>query len=91
MLLLIILLVYIWICVDCNENVTICSLVAATNIESLYSEWSCTSGGVPKTSPCANNWNGLVCSNGFVTSLVWREYKLSGNQIEYVEIFSLTF
>lgn len=40
----------------------ICGFIAATNIESIYSEWSCFPNGSSVTSPCSQpNWRGLDC------------------------------
>jgi Leucine-rich repeat (LRR) protein len=43
----------------------ICSIVAATNINSLHVEWSCDTDGYPASNPCAsgNTWTGLQCSS----------------------------
>ncbi len=42
---------------------SICGFVAATNIASLYSQWQCSSSGVPITSPCsASGWPGIYCN-----------------------------
>ena len=46
----------------------ICGFVAATNIESLYSSWSCNSGGTTNSDPCA--WDGIFCAlNNNISSI----------------------
>jgi len=38
----------------------LCDFVAATNIESIKSKWSCNLAGEPQTEPC-NDWPGVKC------------------------------
>ena len=48
------------------QDSALCSVIAATDVERLYSEWSCSSEGVPLENPCrygyaSRSWNGLTC------------------------------
>ena len=47
-----------------NYEDPLCSLVAATDIESIESIWSCGTDGQPATPPCTGLvvWTGLTCS-----------------------------
>ena len=50
----------------------LCSLIAATNIESLtnYDEWSCDTDGLASTDPCnVTKWTGIACIEGFINSI----------------------
>ena len=38
-----------------------CDFIAATNIETLYTEWSCTNNSIPTTDICT--WDGLTCDS----------------------------
>ena len=49
-----------------------CDIVAATNIQSILSQWSCTTGGVTSTTPCTPPvWTGLSCNSGSVVKLTF--------------------
>ena len=55
-----------------NQDIGMCSLVAATNIHSIsgYSQWSCTTGGYTSTAPCTSPvWSRVLCSGNVVTSI----------------------
>ena len=47
-------------------NSALCGLIGSTNIQSLYSQWTCSSAGVAN-SPCT--WTGLTCAGSDVTSI----------------------
>lgn len=54
----------------------ICNIVSTTNVNSVYSEWSC-SAGEPSTSPC--DWTGVGCDqSGAVVEIVLRTNAISG-------------
>ena len=58
----------------------LCSIIAATNVESMYSQWSCTPAGAPALPPCSSPiWPLLVCSGSDVVSLNFYDLYLSGN------------
>ena len=47
----------------------ICDIIAATNIQSKQSQWSCTTAGVTSTPPCAAPWSGVTCSGSTVITI----------------------
>ena len=49
-----------------EQDDALCGFVAATNIETLYTKWSCDTLGFTATDPCAAGfvWDGLAC-DGF--------------------------
>ena len=47
---------------EVNSNNGICNFIASTNIESVYSEWSCNATGQTITNPCDPVWRGLGCN-----------------------------
>ena len=70
------------------QDTGLCGLIAATNIQSLSSQWSCTTGGYTTTFPCTPYyaWSGLSCSgvnvvsvsfslNKLITGMCWNEIK----------------
>ena len=62
----------LFVCGSCNGIPTIMPTVqpdtaSATNIESIYSEWSCDTSGQPLTDPCGNPmWRGGDQFDGFI-------------------------
>ena len=55
-----------------NQDIGLCGLIAATNIQSIsgYSQWSCTTGGYTSTSPCTSPmWPGVSCVGSNVVSM----------------------
>lgn len=63
-----------------NQEKGLCGLIKATNIESIYTEWSCTTVGVTVTDPCRSNymWTGLKCSNKKIISININNIGLTG-------------
>ena len=59
MMLMIILLSH---CFPAFATNSFCDIIAATNIQSVYSQWSCTTTGATSTAPCTTPWTGLICS-----------------------------
>ena len=56
------------------QDSVLCSVIAATDVERLYSEWSCSSDGVPLENPCrygyaSGSWNGLACIGDSVVEI----------------------
>ena len=52
-----------------SRDVALCSLIAATNVQSItsYSNWNCTTLGTTYTNPCTTPiWTGLTCSGSNV-------------------------
>ena len=45
-----------------STDIGLCGFIAATNIESIFSQWSCDSSGVTTTDPCDPTWDGIACS-----------------------------
>ena len=63
------------------QDDALCGLIAATNIESLtnYNEWSCDTDGFTITDPCAIIvWDGVICNDGYVSSVNLESITLSG-------------
>ena len=67
------------VCPTFQDN-AICSVIAATNIASIsyMSQWSCTSDGTTSTDPCDDNWDGVVCSGGYISSLFLNSMEMTG-------------
>jgi hypothetical protein len=61
-------------CAVSGQDIALCGLVAATNIQSVYPEWECTTSGFTVSDPCDPNnmWRGIDSCNG--------------GQIEYLDI-----
>ncbi len=51
-----------------TRETAICDLIAATNIQTIYTEWSCDASHVPTSSVCGVSgvaaWTGLTCTGG---------------------------
>ena len=51
-----------------DQYTAICDLIAATNIQTIYTEWSCDASHVPTSSVCGVSgvaaWTGLTCTGG---------------------------
>ena len=57
---------YLKICHSFQDS-AICGFIAATNVESMYSDWSCNVTGLTFTDPCMiPNWPGVSCTDGYV-------------------------
>ena len=72
-----------------NQEISLCGLIAATNIQSItgYSQWSCTTFGHTSTVPCNSPvWPGLICSGGNPISM-----SVNGLGISGIEIWLLFF
>lgn len=70
-----------------NQDIAICSFIAATNINSIFSQWSCTTAGIVSTNPCDSNmgssvWQGILCINDEIFSIM-----LSSTPITLMGIF----
>ena len=59
------------VCPPTDQDTALCGVVAATNGQSLFSEWACRTDGVTVTDPCDPGyfWAGLTCTDGVVTRL----------------------
>ena len=69
-----------------SQDDAICSIIAATNIESIsgYEEWSCSSDGLTSTDPCSSPvWSGVTCSGTLIVSLALDTIDLTGMVIFY--------
>ena len=55
----------LWIlCAVADTQEDLCGIVAATDIGSIYGDWSCDAGGQTTTNPCYPSvWNGTTCQN----------------------------
>ena len=55
------------------QDNAICSLIAATNVESLLFTllWSCTSSGTTSSNPCniLSLWGGISCTGGYISAI----------------------
>ena len=60
------------------QDDAMCGLVASTNIETLYTMWSCDTGGSVTSDPCIGSWTGTTCNGGFVRSIILSNITLSG-------------
>jgi len=57
------------------EDIGFCGFIAATNIASIYSEWSCTSSGETSTDPCGTpGWTGVETCSGSGPAYISIEY-----------------
>ena len=65
-----------------NQDIGLCGMMTATNIQSItgYSQWSCTTAGITSTTPCASPvWNGLACTGSSIISVTVGNIGLTGN------------
>ena len=56
------------------QDAALCGMVSATNVGSVYSEWSCTTDGLTVTNPCivSDSWDAITCDDrGHVNSIVF--------------------
>ena len=44
-----------------DQNDFLCAFIAATNVATVYTKWSCTAGGVTTTDPCTDSWPQISC------------------------------
>lgn len=64
--------------VNTQQDTGLCAMIAATNIQSIDSTWSCSTTGAPVTPPCTG-WGGLFCDlNNFVVMIDWFGLGVSG-------------
>ena len=56
---IIVLLLLLPILAFADQNTSLCSIVASTNVAENYAEWQCSTYGDPFTDPCT--WTGLNC------------------------------
>ena len=54
------------------QDAALCGMVSATNVGSVYSEWSCTTDGLTETNPCNTSavWRATTCTRGYVNSII---------------------
>ena len=51
-----------------SQDEGLCGFIAATNIQSIYSQWKCNSSGYTVSNPCS--WPGLTCpDNNFIEQI----------------------
>ena len=68
--------------VPSSQDQGICSFIAATNIESFYTDWSCNTDGLTATDPCgATIWNNIACSQGYVSLISVKSVGVSGKYL----------
>ena len=69
----------------------ICYFVAATNVQSLHTQWSCTTAGSTVTHPCAAPiWSGLTCSGSTIVAIRINYIGLTGSNcivLSCIELF----
>ena len=52
------------------QDTSLCAFIAATNVESLFTDWSCTPSGTVTTNPCTTFWSKVTCtSNTYIVEL----------------------
>ena len=78
---LVIVIIYVMICnLVVVKADPLCDIVAATNIQSFRSLWSCTTAGVASTPPCTPPvWTGITCTGGTVTMINFVSVGITGN------------
>ena len=65
-----------------NQDIGVCGLISATNIQSVYSQWSCTTLGVTSTAPCSSPvWPGLGCSGTNIASIILNGFGIAGIEV----------
>ncbi len=70
----------------------ICAFIAATNIENIYSMWSCNASGQPVTDPCNVVWIGLKCTGSNISSISLSSMGLVGTITPAIgELLSLSY
>mgnify|MGYP003386696731 CR=1 FL=1 len=59
-------------------DMALCGIVAATNVASQYTGWSCETDGLVSSDPCvAPWWSGVTCTSGAINS-IWLSHSLTG-------------
>ena len=56
-------------CAVSVQDTGLCGLIAATNIQSVRAQWSCTTSGYTSTDPCSPLWSGISCVGSVVVSI----------------------
>ena len=64
---IIVLLLLLPILAFADQNTSLCSIVASTNVAETYAEWNCSTYGDPFSDPCT--WTGLHCLGNNVGSI----------------------
>ncbi len=64
------------------QDSALCGFVAATNIDTVYEEWSCDANWKTTTDPCGDgeigSWRGIECVDGLISSLVLSSVPIHG-------------
>ena len=69
----------------------ICDIIAATNIESVFTQWSCTTNGTTSTDPCMSPvWDGVTCTGDNIVAIAMDNSSLTGEYVIYLYICILT-
>ena len=71
------------------QDIGLCGLIAATNIQSIsgYSQWSCTTGGFTSTTPCLSPvWPGVTCSGTVVVGINFDLVGLTGAELRVLYV-----
>lgn len=61
-----------------DQEKALCAIVAATNIQSVNSEWACNNSGFTMTDPCSPLWNRITCAGSVITSISINANALTG-------------
>ena len=60
------------------QDTALCSLVAATNAESLDTKWACTTLGAHIIDPCVIGWSGVYCTGDVIVSVNAPSFGVTG-------------
>ena len=56
-------------CAVSVQDTGLCGLIAATNIQSVRTQWSCTTAGYTSSDPCSTLWSSVTCVGSVVVSI----------------------
>ena len=74
------------------QNSALCGFIAATNIEALYNDWSCTVSSSVSSNPCTAPWFGVTCSGSIIIAIDLGNQPVVGTvPVTFGSLSTLTF
>ena len=70
-------------CAVSVQDTGLCGFIAATNIQSVRTQWSCTTAGYTSSDPCSPLWSGVTCAGSVVVSISVPSSGLTGLILMY--------
>lgn len=77
---------FLFVNAQSDQDKALCGLIAATDVQSIKSQWSCNSTGFTSTNPCSPVWSTLICSGNVITSMEWFGVSGRGNKFCSINI-----